>query len=57
MCEYTAKDYKKGQPRWCPGCGNHFLQASMHTAMATNGNTPWDNAVISTIGSPRPLPD
>lgn len=24
MCEYTAKDFKKGQPRWCPGCGDHF---------------------------------
>ena len=20
MSEYTAKDFKKGQPRWCPGC-------------------------------------
>ena len=25
MSEYTAKDFKKGQPRWCPGCGDHFL--------------------------------
>ena len=25
MNEYTAKDFKKGQPRWCPGCGDHFL--------------------------------
>lgn len=24
MSEYTAKDFKKGQPRWCPGCGDHF---------------------------------
>lgn len=24
MNEYTAKDFKKGQPRWCPGCGDHF---------------------------------
>ena len=23
MSEYTAKDFKKGQPRWCPGCGDH----------------------------------
>ena len=21
MSEYTAQDFKKGQPRWCPGCG------------------------------------
>ena len=25
MSEYTAKDFKKGQPRWCPGCGDHFF--------------------------------
>lgn len=25
MNEYTAKDFKKGQPRWCPGCGDIFL--------------------------------
>ena len=37
MCEYTAKDYKKGQPRWCPGCGDHFFLASLHKAMAEHG--------------------
>ena len=25
MCEFTAKDYKKGQPRWCPGCGGYKI--------------------------------
>ena len=34
MNEYTAKDFKKGQPRWCPGCGDHFFLASLHKAMA-----------------------
>ena len=37
MCEYTAKDFKKGQPRWCPGCGDHFFLASLHKAMAEIG--------------------
>ena len=32
MNEYTAKDFKKGQPRWCPGCGDHFVLASLHKA-------------------------
>ena len=49
MCEYTAKDYKKGQPRWCPGCGDHFFLASLHKAMAEIGKAPWENAVISGI--------
>ena len=37
MNEYTAKDFKKGQPRWCPGCGDHFFLASLHKAMAELG--------------------
>ena len=31
---YTAQDFKKGQPRWCPGCGDHFFLASLHKASA-----------------------
>ena len=50
MCEYTAKDFKKGQPRWCPGCGDHFFLASLHKAMAEIGKAPWETAVISGIG-------
>ena len=29
MSEYTQNDFKKGQPRWCPGCGDHFFLASL----------------------------
>ena len=47
MNEYTAKDFKKGQPRWCPGCGDHFFLASLHKAMAEIGKAPWETAVIS----------
>ena len=50
MSEFTAKDYKKGQPRWCPGCGDHFFLASLHKAMAEIGVAPWETAVISGIG-------
>lgn len=46
MNEYTAKDFKKGQPRWCPGCGDHFFLASLHKAMAELGVAPHDTAVI-----------
>ena len=41
MCEYTAKDFKKGQPRWCPGCGDHFFLASLHKAMSRCGSVPF----------------
>ena len=54
--EYTATDYKKGQPRWCPGCGDHFYLASMHKAMAEIGIPPYQTAVISGIGCSSRLP-
>lgn len=56
MSEYTAKDFKKGQPRWCPGCGDHFFLASLQKAMAEIGIAPYDTAVISGIGCSSRLP-
>ncbi len=53
---FTANDYKKGQPRWCPGCGDHFFLASLHKAMAEIGVAPWNTAVISGIGCSSRLP-
>lgn len=54
--EYTASDFKKGQPRWCPGCGDHFFLSALHKAMAEIGIKPYDNAVISGIGCSSRLP-
>lgn len=56
MTQYTAKDFKKGQPRWCPGCGDHFFLASLHKAMAEIGIAPYETAVISGIGCSSRLP-
>lgn len=56
MSEYTAKDFKKGQPRWCPGCGDHFFLASLQKAMAEIGVPPYETAVISGIGCSSRLP-
>ena len=53
---YTANDYKKGQPRWCPGCGDHFFLASLHKAMAEVGVAPHEMAVIPGIGCSSRLP-
>ena len=52
----TLQDYKKGQPRWCPGCGDHFFLASLHKAMAEVGVAPHNIAVISGIGCSSRLP-
>lgn len=54
--EYTPQDYKKGQPRWCPGCGDHSFLASLQKAMAEIGVPPYDTAVISGIGCSSRLP-
>ncbi len=51
-----ASSYKKGQPRWCPGCGDHFFLASLHKALAEIGVAPKDIAVISGIGCSSRLP-
>lgn len=56
MTEYTAKDFRKGQPRWCPGCGDHFFLASLQLAMAEIGVPPYETAVISGIGCSSRLP-
>lgn len=56
MTTYTAQDYKKGQPRWCPGCGDHFFLASLHKAMVEIGVPPHETAVISGIGCSSRLP-
>ncbi len=56
MTTFSASDYKKGQPRWCPGCGDHFFLASFHNALAEIGVEPWNTAVISGIGCSSRLP-
>ena len=53
---YTIQDYKKGQPRWCPGCGDHAFLASLYKAMAEIGVPPYETAVISGIGCSSRLP-
>ena len=54
--QWVAADFKKGQPRWCPGCGDHFFLASLHKAMAEIGIAPSQTAVISGIGCSSRLP-
>ena len=31
---YTVQDYKSGQPRWCPGCGDPVSYT--HLTLPTN---------------------
>lgn len=54
--ELTPNDFRKGQPRWCPGCGDHSFLASLQKAMAEIGVPPHETAVISGIGCSSRLP-
>ncbi len=50
MSEFVANDYKIGQARWCPGCGDHAFLSALHKAMAEIGTPPEQIATISGIG-------
>jgi 2-oxoglutarate ferredoxin oxidoreductase subunit beta len=55
--EYTNKDFKSSQSvRWCPGCGDHALVATLQKAMAEIGIAPHNIAVVSGIGCSSRLP-
>ncbi len=54
--KYTAADYKGGQPRWCPGCGDHAFLNSFYKALAELGVPSHEIAVISGIGCSSRLP-
>ncbi len=58
MCDkkYTLQDYKNGQPRWCPGCGDHAFLNSLYKAMADLEVAPHNIAVVSGIGCSSRLP-
>lgn len=56
MDNLSVTDYKKGQPRWCPGCGDHFFLSSFYKAMVELGVPPHEIAVISGIGCSSRLP-
>ena len=52
-----AKSFKSDQyVRWCPGCGDHGVLATLQKAMADVGVTTEQTAVISGIGCSSRLP-
>ena len=56
-CAFQASDYKNEQnARWCPGCGDHAILATLHKAMAEVGVAPKDTVVVSGIGCSSRLP-
>lgn len=54
---YTQADFKSDQPlKFCAGCGDHAVAASMQKAMAELGVAPSQTAVISGIGCSSRMP-
>ena len=55
--QYTAKDFKSDQEvRWCPGCGDHGILASVQKALAELGIPKEKYAFISGIGCSSRFP-
>ncbi len=54
---YDAKNFKNDAlVKWCPGCGDHAVLASLHKAMAEIGKAPEETVVVSGIGCSSRLP-
>ena len=52
-----AKSFKSDQyVRWCPGCGDHGVLATLQKSMAEVGISTEQTAVISGIGCSSRLP-
>ena len=49
--EYTKQDYTSDQePRWCPGCGDYAILASVQALMPELGVAPHDTVFVAGIG-------
>ncbi|MFC4665337.1 2-oxoacid:ferredoxin oxidoreductase subunit beta [Falsiporphyromonas endometrii] len=54
---FEAKNFRNDSlARWCPGCGDHAVLATLVKAMAEVGVAPHKTAVISGIGCSSRLP-
>lgn len=54
---YDAKHFKNDSlVKWCPGCGDHAVLATLHKAMAEIGVAPHNSIVVSGIGCSSRLP-
>jgi len=55
--QYTAKDFKSDQEvRWCPGCGDHGILASLQKTLADMGVPKEKYVFVSGIGCSSRLP-
>ncbi len=49
--EFTKQDFTSNQePRWCPGCGDYAILASVQSVMPDLGVAPHDTVFVAGIG-------
>ena len=54
--DYSMADFEKAQARWCPGCGDFSILASVQRLMASEGLTPETTVFVSGIGCSSRFP-
>ncbi len=55
--QYTRKDFASDQDvRWCPGCGDYAILATMQKLLADLGRAPHDTVFVSGIGCSSRFP-
>lgn len=53
---YSMADFESARARWCPGCGDHSVLASVQRLMAAEGLTPESTVFVSGIGCSSRFP-
>lgn len=54
--EYEISDYEGARARWCPGCGDHSILASVQKLLAAEQLTPEQTMFVSGIGCSSRFP-
>ena len=54
--EFRLADFESAIPRWCPGCGDHSVLASMQRLLADEGLAPEQTVFVSGIGCSSRFP-
>lgn len=53
---FTLEDYEKGVARWCPGCGDHSVLASLQKLLREKQLKPEKTVLVSGIGCSSRFP-
>jgi 2-oxoglutarate ferredoxin oxidoreductase subunit beta len=54
--DYEISDYEGARARWCPGCGDHSILASVQKLLAAEQLTPEQTVFVSGIGCSSRFP-